>query len=193
MSAAENEETKAQTKTVVTPEDFERWWARSEELYDVLRRLPGRLVVKAGMQHRHQVLLERWGDLETPRLDDDEIDLNLVGALRSWIHDAEIFIRYIISTEDTGTGPTTAEAGGSQMPANMPTAPRLAPVETTELAPAVTQKWHWPWVEGWDDPKKRKHILSPKEKKETSLKRRLIFAALGVGAVYAGAKYLDEE
>lgn len=192
MSAAEKqEEAQAmQAVSVCTPEDFERWWARSEELHSVLTRLPSRLVVNAGMQHRCQTLLERWDDLEAPGLDDDEIDPNLVGALRSWIHDTEVLIRYIISTEDTGTGPTTAAA---EVPANLPTAPRLATLETTEDAPAVTEQWHWPWIDGWDDPKKRKRILSPKEKKEISLKRKLIFAALGAGAIYAGAKYMDED
>lgn len=189
MAAAQQQEEKAMQK-VCTPEDFERWWARSEELHSVLMRLPGHLVVKAGMQHRHQTLLERWEDLEAPGLDEDEIDTHLVGTLRSWIHDAEILIRYIISTEDTGTGPTTAAA---EMSANLPSAPRLAPVDTIDEAPAVTQTWHWPWIEGWDDKQKRKRILNPKEKGETSMKRKLIYAALGIGVVYAGAKYLDEE
>lgn len=188
MSAAEQEVKTVQK--VCTQEEFERWWARSEELHDVLKRLPSRLVVKAGMQHRHQILLERWDDLEAPGLDDDEIDPNLVGALRSWIHDTEVLIRYIISTEDTGTGPTTAAA---ELPANLPSAPRFEAVDTVRDAPAVTKQWHWPWIEGWDDKKKRGRILHPKEKKETSLKRKLIFAALGAATVYAGAKYLDEE
>lgn len=187
MSAAEEEEEKT-VAVKIAPEDFERWWARSEELHSVLTRLPSRLVVNAGMQRRRQALLERWDDLEAPGLDDDEIDLNLVGTLRAWIHDTEVLIRYIISTEDTGTGLADA------MPAaNLPIAPRLEAVETTEDAPAVTEQWHWPWIEGWDDVKKRHRILHPKEKKETSLKRKLIYAALGVGVVYAGARYMDEE
>lgn len=190
MSVAEKQAEPKAVRSVCTPEDFERWWARSEELHSVLMRLPSRLVVNAGMQHRHQTLLERWDDLEAPGLDDSEIDPNLVGALRSWIHDTEVLIRYIISTEDTGTGPTTAAA---EMPANLPSAPRFATVEDTEDAPAVTEKWHWPWIAGWDDAQKRKRLLNPKEKKEISFKRKLIFAALGASALYAGAKYLDED
>lgn len=175
---------------VCTPEEFERWWARSEELHSVLMRLPSRLVIHAGMQHRMQVLLERWDDLEAPGLDDD-IDPDIVGGLRSWIHDTEIFLRYIISTEDTGTGPTTA-AAASAVPANLPTAPRLATVEDIGEAVAVTEAWHWPWIEGWDDPKKRRKILNPRDKKEISTKRKLVYAALGVGAFYVGSKYLEE-
>ena len=193
MSVAEEQEKPqevVQAKKGCTPEDFERWWARSEELHSVLRRLPKRLVVDAGMQHRAQTLLERWDDLETPGLDDDVINPDMVGSLRSWIHDSEVLIRYIISTEDTKIGPTTA---ASDVPANFPTAPRLAPIESMDEAPAVTDQWHWPWIEGWDDVKKRKRILNPKEKKETSLKRKLIFAALGAGAIYVGAKYIDED
>ena len=184
MKAVAEEEVRG----VCAPEEFERFWARSEELNSVLRRLPRQAVLNAGMQHRREQLLERWGDLEAPGLVDDEIGSDMVGALRSWIHDSETLIRYIIFTTDTGTAPEK-----NSTPANeLPTAPRLAPVESLAQAPAVTEKWHWPWLEGWDDVKKRKRILNPKKKKESSLRRKLMYGALGAGAVYIGAKYLDE-
>ncbi len=186
------EEVEEEIKSVCTPEEFERWWARSEELNSVLRRLPRKAVIDAGMQHRREQLLERWGDLEAPGLDDDEIGSDMVGGLRSWIHDSEILIRYIVFTTDTGT----AAAPGAEenpKPANeLPTAPRLAPVESLAQAPAVTEKWHWPWLEGWDNARKRKRILNPKKKKETSLRRKLMYGVFGAGAVYVSARYLDE-
>ena len=185
------EEKVEEAKGGYTPEEFERWWARSEELHSVLRRLPRQAVINSGMQRRREQLLERWEELDAPGLDDDEIGSDMVGALRSWIHDSETLVRYIIFTGDTGT---TAAAEGAPKPANgLPSAPRLAPVESLANAPAVTEKWHWPWLKGWDDPAKRKLILHPRKKKETSLKRKLLFGALGAGAIYVGAKYLDEE
>ena len=180
-----------------TPEEFERWWARSEELQSVLRRLPRKAVINAGMQQRREQLLERWEDLEAPGLGDDEVGSDMVGALRSWIHDSETLVRYIVFTGDTGTVPTTAapdgEMPGAGASANeLPTAPRFAAVESLDSAPAVTEAWHWPWLKGWDDSAKRRRILNPSKKKATSLRRKLMYGLFGVGAVYAGSKYLDE-
>jgi len=187
VAEEKSEEVEEKGSSGYTPEQFERWWVRSEELRSVLQRLPRQAVINAGMQHRREQLLERWEDLETPGLDDDVIDTDMVGALRLWIHDSETLIRYIIFTGDTA-----ADEGAE--PANeLPTAPRLAVVDSLSDAPAVTEEWHWPWIKGWDDPVKRRRILNPKKKKETSLKRKLFYGALGAGAVYIGARYLDEE
>ena len=85
-------------------------------------------------------------------------------------------------------------AAEEKHPANeLPSAPRFAPVESLADAPAVTDAWHWPWLKGWDDPVKRNRILNPKAKKETSLRRKLMYGILGAGAVYVGARYLDED
>ncbi len=190
MEAAE-EDTQAnevpQEPFACTPEEFERWWEKSQELFSVLRRLPRRLLSKTGMQSRQEQLLDRWEDLKAPTVLDDEIDVHMVGALRHWIHDSEILIRYIISSQEE------ASLADEMPAANLTVAPRLAAVESMEKVPAVTPAWHWPWIEGWDNEKRRKRILGTREKKDISLKKKLMIAAFGVGAVYVGAKYLDEE
>jgi hypothetical protein len=98
-------------------------------------------------------------------------------------------IRYIVFTGDTGTAAFEVNLSANELPS----APRFDPVESLAQAPAVTDTWHWPWLKGWDDLAKRNRILHPKKKKETSLRRKLMYGLFGAGAVYMGAKYLDEE
>lgn len=178
-----------------TPESFERWWARSEELVSILRRLPGRIVAATGMGNRRLTLLDAHDELEQPGLT-AEIDDGAVGALRSWTKDAETLIHYIVTARDTGigsSGSTTASNDPAPVSGNyLPSAPRLSPIDDLDDSPAVSQDWHWPWIEGWDDPKRRKGILHGKEKKKMTKKRKMFLGALAVGAVYAGSKYLDE-
>ena len=176
-----------------TPEAFERWWARSEELVSILRRLPGRIVAATDMANRRLTLLDVHDELERPGLA-AEIDDGAVGALRSWIKDAETLIHYIVTARDTGIGSRSTTASNDPPPVsgnNLPSAPRLSPIDELDDSPAFSDDWHWPWIEGWDDPKKRKAILHGKEKKKMTKKRKMFLGALAVGAVYAGAKYLD--
>ncbi len=177
-----------------TPESFERWWARSEELASILRRLPGRIVAATGMANRRLTLLDAHDELEQPSLT-AEIDDGVVGALRSWIKDAETLVHYIVTARDTGIGSGSTTASNEPAPVSgnhLPSAPRLSPIDELDDSPAFSEDWHWPWIEGWDDPKKRKVILHGKGKKKMSKRRKMFLGAITVGAIYAGSKYLDE-
>lgn len=191
---------------VYTVADFERWWARSEELNSILRRLPRDVIAAAGMENRREQLLERWEDLETPEIDESEVDEEMLGALMSWIRDSETLIHYIIYTRDitaehggeataNDTGVPTATASAPAAPSRpAPVVPSLQVINSMSEAIGVKEDWHWPWLEGWDDPEKRERILKPKKKKEKKLtfKRAATMGALGAGAVYVFARYLDE-
>lgn len=189
---------------VYTIDEFERWWARSEELNSILRRLPHDVVAAAAMENRRAQLLERFEDLETPELDEEFVDEEMAGALQSWIRDSETLIHYIIYTRDvtrestpdarTANDPVEAgvPAGSAKPPA--PIRPALNVIRTLDDAPGVSDEWHWPWIDGWDDPDKRQQILNPKKKKgkKMSIKRAATMTALGAGAVYVFSRYLDE-
>lgn len=190
---------------VYTVAEFERWWARSEELNSILRRLPRDVISAAGMGNRRAQLLERWEDLETPEVDDIEVEEEVLGALLSWIRDSETLIHYIIYTRDLTSehgGEATANDTGKETTATASAPPsRPAPIvpatriiNSMSEAIGVQEDWHWPWIEGWDDPDKRKSIINPKKKKgkKLTMKRAATMGALGAGAVYVFSRYLDE-
>jgi len=185
MEAAKEMNTVKGVREGWTPEEFERWWARGEELVSILRRLPGKIVEATGMANRRMAILAAHDELETPGLT-AEIDDGAVGTLRKWIKEAETLIHYIVTARDTGIGSTAASN------ASLPSGPRFSVVDDVNESPAVSQHWRWPWIEGWDDPKRRKSILAGKEKKKMSKRRKVFLGALTIGAIYAGAKYLDE-
>lgn len=194
---------------VHTIADFEQWWTRSEELDSILRRLPRDVVSAADMGNRRSQLLERWEDLETPEVNDEEVDEEVLGALLSWIRDSETLIHYIIYTRDVRRDhdqdgatandtdiPTSASASAPTVdsPLRAPIQPSLSVVNTISEVPGVNENWRWPWITGWDDPDARNQILHPKKKKKAKLtvKRAATMGALGAGAVYVFSRYLDE-
>lgn len=202
MDEAQSEPAAPRVHTIV---DFERWWTRSEELNSILRRLPRDVVTAASMGNRREQLLERWEDLETPDVEENEVDEEVLGALLSWIRDSETLIHYIIYTRDVrgdhsqeGTANDTeapAAASAQAVPQRQPLiTPSLNVISTIDDAPGVSEDWHWPWIAGWDDPDRRKQILNPKKKKKAplTLKRAATMGALGAGAVYVFSRYLDE-
>lgn len=199
---------KDEAPQVYTIDDFERWFVRSEELNSILRRLPLKVVSAAGMANRRDQLLETWEDLETPELDESEVDDDMMGDLLSWVKDSETLIHYIVYTRNTNGVP---EVGGKESAKasndGVPEASSLPPqtvepssrpgpqvIASMSGAPGVTGQWHWPWIEGWDDLEKREGIINPKKAKpkKMSLKRAATMTALGAGAVYVMARYMDE-
>lgn len=216
---AEVEETVEAEEATVTPEaegpraptidEFERWWTRSEELESILRRLPRDVVSAASMGNRREQLIERWEDLETPALD-EEVDEDMHGELMSWIRDSETLIHYIIYTRDVrgddatagtesasnDTAASTEEPVVAEAPpaASASTQSSLRVIGSIDDAPGVSMDWKWPWIQGWDDPDRRKKILNPKSKKgkKMSLKRAATYSAIGAGAVFMISRYIDE-
>lgn len=157
-------------------EEFERRWARSEELRDVLERLPGRLVLKSGMSGQRKKLLERWELVQLPGLDDDSPSSELLDTLRLWIRDAEALIRYIVQIGGgRKSGPTVAETNEVEL--------RFELVGSVDEADAVTKRWHWPWED---------KAVEKVAKNKVDVARVAKYGAIGVGVLYAITKWVEE-
>jgi len=158
-------------------EEFERRWARSEELRDVLDRLPGRLVLKSGMAGQRKKLLRRWELIQLPGLDDDSPGSVVLETLRIWIKDAEALIRYIFQIEEgRKSGPTVAEANAVEL--------RFELVGSIDDADAVTKRWYWPWED--------KPIEKVAKKNKVDVAKVAKYGAIGVGVLYAITKWVEE-
>lgn len=170
---------------VYTLEEYQGWWDRAEELHGYLEKMPYRISNAVGMQGRHQRMLETWEDLQSPD-ELQEVNVEDLAAIRSWIRDSENLIHYIVR-ERGPSGPTTPDAA-EQQTKKKSNGKKI--VSGVAEAPGVQPDWHWPWIEGWDDPVKRKRILNP-PKKNHMVRNVLIVGGLAAGAVFIGKKMLE--
>lgn len=159
-------------------EEYQGWWGRGMELHEYLLRMPQRILEPMQMDGQHQRLLNRWESLKDPESKDiDEDDL---ARLRAWIRDSETLINYIVY-ERRPPGSTTPSTKKRARPTQ---------IQSIEDAVGVQEDWHWPWIEGWDDPAKRARILNPPKEKNT-LKKVLIVGGIATAAVIIGKKVLE--
>ena len=158
-------------------EVYEEWWTRGKEYFDYLGRVPKRITKGLNMGDMHDSLLRRWTDeVAHPSALGETVDSKTYGTLLLCNRESERLI-YYVTYDDTGRatpGPTTPGL--------------LQVVEQPE-----TDSYNWPWIEGWDDPKRRALILNPKGPKKWTVKRVLLWGGVAAGAVYAGKKMFADE
>ena len=75
---------------------FFQTWERSVELRDILDRLPGRSVMKAGMAGERHKLLSEWSELDSPDIDGSISD-SALSDLEDWISSSEKVIGLILN------------------------------------------------------------------------------------------------
>lgn len=143
----------------------ENWNARAEELYDYLHKIPKSVGEKLGIwKTRNQIVL-----------DYDQIDRSDIDSLHSWIGKAEGLVQYIYSQRN-----------------NNPKKSKKTRINSLEDLPGYDENWHWPWIEGWDDPKKRQRLLRGK-KEGTDYKKILIAGGVVAGGFWAYKKFFSGE
>ncbi len=152
-----------------TRADYDGWWGRAMELQKYLEKLPNSLTDKMGMTERKQKLVVAFDRLASPKGVPDPIPEGAVVRLRTWIEHAEGFVGLLVQARDAGDSTTQA------------------PVLVSSLD---EDEWQWPWIEGWDDPRKRKRILNPSTEGDSQLKKILIGGAVLGGAFYLGNRFL---
>jgi hypothetical protein len=171
-------EAAAQSDDYVTySEEYRVWLDRAGDLHEYLLRMPASVLEPAGMDGRHQQLLDRWEGLAPF---DDDVGEDELTQLRAWIHDSETLINYIVYER---------QPPGSTKKAVKKRA-RPQPIEALEEADGVQEDWHWPWIEGWDNPAKRDRILNPPKDKKT-LKKVLIVGGIATAAVIIGRRVFE--
>ena len=159
-----------------TREVYEERWARGNEIYQFLGKVPKSLTEGLGMGGVHATLLDRWEEeVEDPDLVGAIVDKATLGNLLIWTRQAETLVYYV-----------TYKDKGAATPG--PTTPGLLSVVDD---PSVTKKG-WPWIEGWNDPSKRALILNPKEEKKWTAKKVLLYGGVAAGAIYAGKRMLAD-
>jgi len=161
---------------VCTREVYEERWARGEEIFKYLERVPEKYAEDLGMGKLYNQLLRRWKDeVVSPSKVGDVVDSETLGNLLIWTRQSETLIYYV-----------TYEDQGKATPG--PTTPGLLEV----VAQPSPQPYHWPWIEGWDDPSKRALILNPKNPSKWTMKKVLLYGGVAAGAIYAGKKMLAD-
>lgn len=171
-------EAAAQNEDYVTySEEYRVWLDRAGELHEYLLRMPAHILEPAGMDGRHQQLLDRWEGLMLP---DDGVTEDELGQLRGWIHDSETLINYIVYERQppSSTKKTVRKRARPQL------------IEELAEAGGVQEDWHWPWIVGWDNPAKRDRILNPPKDNKT-LKKVLIVGGLATAAIIIGKRVFE--
>lgn len=159
-------------------EEYQGWWSRAGEIHEYLLRMPPRILEPMGMDGQHQSLLSRWDALESS--DSTDLDEDDLAKLRAWIRDSETLINYIVY-ERKPPGSTTPSTKKRSRPTH---------IQSIEEAVGVQDDWHWPWIEGWDNPAKRERILHP-PKEKNMLRKVLIVGGIATAAVIIGRKVMD--
>lgn len=161
---------------VCTREVYEERWARGEEIFKYLEKVPEKYAEDLGMGGVYKSLLSRWVDeVKAPDSVGEVVDSATLGNLLIWIRQAETLVYYV-----------TYETQGQAAPG--PATPGLLSV----VEDPTLNKHHWPWIEGWDDPSKRALILNPKDPSKWTAKKVLLYGGVAVGAFYAGKKMLAD-
>lgn len=152
--------------------DYEGWWGRASDLYKYINKVPDSLTNKVSMTERKSKLIYGFDQLVSPEGVTDPVPEGEVRRLKSWIDHAEGFVGFLLQSYE-------------------PSAPiTQAPILVEQIQ---ENEWQWPWIEGWDNPKKRKKILSPAGKEDSQIKRFLIGGAVLGGALYLGKRFIGGE
>lgn len=157
----------------ISRSDYERWWGRATELRSYIEKVPKRVTDKVSISETKNKLMFAFDQLVSPNSVSEPVPEGDVKRINSWIKNAEGFVGFLLQSYEPAS-PTTE-----------------APVLVKELDDA--EDWHWPWIDGWDDPKKRKKILNPSGKEDSQVKRVLIGGALLGGALYLGKRFMEAD
>jgi hypothetical protein len=167
---------KCEPEGVCTREVYEGWWARGKKYFDFLNSLPKERSEELGMLGMHESLIRRFTDEVVPPNEVPEVvDGSTYGVLLHWNRQAETLAYYV-----THQAKGSADLG--------PTTPGL--LEVGNEPQGVGH--HWPWIEGWDDPKKRALILNPEPAKKRTAKKILLVGGIAAGAFYVGKQMLAD-
>lgn len=170
-----------------THEDYYQWWVQGANVYQQLISIPIDAVEAVDMRGRYDQLVGRWIDpsnqkagIRPPDTLSSEVDEREVGNLLSWIKQARTLIYYVDYQEDRG-------GSGRRHAAPEPTADDGVAESVGEI-PGYNRSWHWPWIEGWDDPAKRRQIL--KTENSSGGFKKMVFTIGIAGVAIWGAKQL---
>lgn len=156
-----------------TRADYEGWWERAAKLYGYIVKLPPRVVEKVSMADRKNKLEFAFDQLTSPGSVSDPVPSGAAKQLNKWIEQAESFVGFLIQSYESA--PPTIQA----------------PILLKSLD--EDEDWRWPWIDGWEDPKKRKKILNPSGKEDGQMKKLLIGGAVLGSAFYLGRRFMEKE
>ncbi len=165
--------------------EFGELWERANELHDVVKRLPGQLVLKSGLSARRNHLFARWDEIEIPELDGVVPDASLNG-LKKWIHDAEVLIGHIVNI-GRGVGQLKNKGTDGRIYSGPIVDPEDLPqvINAIDEADGVSDQWCWPWAS---------RALATRENKSGWNKGKLVKAGVVAGlGLMAVLTYLEEE
>lgn len=156
----------------VTLAEYAERWKRASELLQYLKKVPEKLTDKMDMTARKQKLVSAFGQLTSPNDAADPIQGDSVRRINSWIENAEGFIGFLLQSYE----------------------PAASTAQPPILVSAIEkdEDWQWPWIEGWEDPKKRKKILNPPKSSDGQMKKLLIGGAVIGGAFYLGKRVMGD-
>lgn len=155
-----------------TRADYDGWWERAVELSDYIAKVPSSVIEKVDMADRRNKLVFDFDQLGSPSSESEPVPTGAVEQLRRWIGQAEGFVGFLLQSFE-------------------PAAPiTQVPVLVSGIE---DEEWQWPWIDGWDDPKKRKKILNPSGKEESQIKRLLIGGAVLGGALFIGKRFMETD
>lgn len=173
-------------------QDYYQKWVFGADLYQKLLALPADVVDGSGMASRHNILVNQWidpnhhkGGIKEPGSLGPNVDQKTIGEINSWIKQARTLIYYI-------------DYDGSQKRSYAQSESDINDVEEGDIAhsvseiPGYSSQWHWPWIDGWDDPKKRKALLKSNTKK-ISIKKVAITIGIAGAAIWAGSKFFGKK
>lgn len=180
-----------------TNEDYAQWWVQGASLYQELASIPVSEVDAVGMRARYDQLVGRWaqaanvkGGIVPPEALGPFVDEQVIGNLRMWIKQAKTLIYYIAYDERGGSSNDrqySAPGTTTEPPGN---ADGIDIAENISEIPGYTQGWHWPWIEGWDDPQQRRALLNPKSD-GGKIKKMVIAIGVSGVAIWAAQKFLS--
>lgn len=156
----------------VTPAEYAGRWERASELLNYLKKVPEKLTDKMDMTARKEKLVSAFDQLVSPKHAADPIQGESVRRINSWIENAEGFIGFLLQSYE----------------------PAASTVQQPILVSSIEEDedWQWPWIEGWEDPKKRKKILNPPKTSDSQMKKLLIGGAVIGGAFYLGKRVMGD-
>lgn len=164
-------------------EEYEGWWSRAEELNRYIQKIPVSLAESVKMDSKQTRILEDYMELDPPYVfeelgytEDDD-----VGALLSWIKEAETFIYYMMNVRQREGSANKSSS-------------RVEPIESVHEAYGVSDQWRWPWISKWhEDPDGQRSSMEERSEERQKISKVLIGGAVAIGGVYMFMKYLEED
>jgi len=156
-----------------TRSDYEGWWERAEELHKYIEKLPSSVIEKVDMAERKNKLVVAFDQLASPGSVPEPVPQGAIQRLDRWTQEAKGFVGFLLQSYE----------------------PAVPTIQAPILLKSFEQDedWQWPWIDGWDDPKRRKKIMKPPGKEESQVKRFLIGGAVIGGALLLGKKFMESE